>query len=84
VSLNSVLTNASRAIGPAIAGVLITAVGVGVCFLANAASFAAVLVALALIRAEALHPAPPAGREPSQLRQGLRYVTGARACWCPC
>ena len=76
VSLNSVLTNASRAIGPAVAGVLIAAAGVGVCFLANAASFAAVLIALALIRAEALHPAPPAGREPGQLRQGLRYVSG--------
>ena len=35
VSLNSVLTNASRAVGPAIAGGLIGSVGVAVCFLAN-------------------------------------------------
>jgi MFS family permease len=77
VSLNSVLTNASRAIGPAIAGILIAATGVGVCFLANAASFAAVLVALARIRPRDLHPAPPAGRGTGQLRQGLRYVRGA-------
>jgi len=76
VSLNSVLTNAARAIGPAIAGVLIATSGVGICFLANAASFAAVLVALARIRAGALHPAPPARREKGQLRQGLRYVRG--------
>jgi MFS family permease len=76
VSLNSVMTNAARAIGPAVAGVLIATVGVGVCFLANAASFAAVLAALARIRTEALHPAAPAGREPGQLRQGLRYVRG--------
>lgn len=74
VSLNSVLTNAARAIGPAVAGVLIATSGVGVCFLANAASFAAVLAALARIRSGALHPARPAGREPGQLRQGLRYV----------
>jgi len=74
VSLNSVLTNAARAVGPAIAGVLIATSGVGVCFLANAASFAAVLIALARIRAGDLHPAPPAGREKGQLRQGLRYV----------
>jgi MFS family permease len=74
VSLNSVLTNASRAVGPAIAGVLIAATGVGVCFLINAASFAAVLAALALIRTAALRPAPPAGRGTGQLRQGLRYV----------
>jgi len=77
VSLNSVLTNAARAVGPAIAGVLIAASGVGVCFLVNAASFAAVLAALARIQTRQLHPAPPAGREKGQLRQGLRYVRGA-------
>ena len=83
VSLNSVLTNASRAVGPAVAGVLIATTGVGVCFLANAASFAAVLVALALIRVQALHPAPPAARESGQLRQGLRYVRGTRGLLVP-
>jgi MFS family permease len=76
VSLNSVVTNASRAVGPAVAGVLIATAGVGVCFLANAASFAAVLVALARIQPRALHPAPSAGRARGQLRQGLRYVCG--------
>lgn len=76
VSLNSVLTNASRAVGPAVAGVLIATVGVGVCFLVNAASFVAVLLALARIRARDLRPAPPAQRESGQLRQGLRYVGG--------
>jgi len=68
------VTNASRAVGPAVAGVLIATTGVGVCFLANAASFAAVLIALARIRTKELRPAPPAGRERGQLRQGLRYV----------
>ena len=76
VSLNSVLTNSARAVGPAIAGVVIAAAGIGVCFLANAASFAAVLVALARIQARSLHPAPPAGRQAGQLQQGLRYVRG--------
>ena len=61
---------------PAVTGVLIATTGVGVCFLANAGSFAAVLVALARIRTQELHPAPPAGRERGQLRQGLRYVRG--------
>ncbi len=37
VSLNSVLVNVARAIGPAVAGILIATVGTGVCFLANAA-----------------------------------------------
>jgi MFS family permease len=76
VSLNSVLTNAARAVGPAAAGLLIATAGVGVCFLANAASFAAVLLALARIRVRDLHPALPARPEAGQLRQGLRYVRG--------
>jgi len=83
ISLNSVLTNASRAVGPAVAGVLIATAGIGVCFLANAASFAAVLVALARIRTDALRPAPPTGRERGQLRQGLRYVRGTPALLVP-
>lgn len=66
------LTNAARAVGPAVAGVLIATVGVGVCFLVNAASFAAVLVAPVRIHTEALVPASPAGRRPGQLREGLR------------
>ena len=74
VSLNSVLTNASRAVGPAIAGGAIATVGVGVCFLANAVSFLAVLAALALIRTGELHPAPPVAHEPGQLRAGFHYV----------
>lgn len=76
VSLNSVLTNSSRAIGPAVAGVLIATAGVGVCFLANAASFLAVLASLARIRVRDFHPAPSARRESGQLRQGFRYVRG--------
>src|ERR1700691_464843 len=46
VSLNSVMVNVARSIGPAVAGVLIATVGEGVCFLVNAASFAAVVASL--------------------------------------
>ncbi|HLH14696.1 MAG TPA: MFS transporter [Solirubrobacteraceae bacterium] len=74
VSLNSVLVNVARVIGPALAGVLIATVGEGPCFLANAASFVAVLVSLARLDRSAIHPSPPSGREPGQLREGLRYV----------
>jgi MFS family permease len=74
VSLNSVLTNASRTVGPAIAGGLIATVGVGVCFLVNAGSFGAVLVALSLMRTDQLHPAPPVARAARQLRAGFHYV----------
>ncbi len=56
VALNSGLFNGSRIIGPAIAGLLIAAVGTGICFALNAVSFLAVLTALALVREEELRP----------------------------
>jgi MFS family permease len=56
VALNSGLLNASRVIGPAIAGVLIATAGVGVCFLINTLSFVAVLAALLAMREEELYP----------------------------
>jgi MFS family permease len=74
VSLNSVIVNVARTIGPAVAGLLIATVGEGACFLLNAASFAAVVASLATLDREALSPSPPSGREPGQLREGLRYV----------
>jgi MFS family permease len=74
VSLNSVLVNVARVIGPAVAGVLIATVGEGPCFLLNAASFVAVIVSLVSLDRSAIHPSPPSGRRPGQLREGLRYV----------
>ena len=55
VALNSGLLNASRIVGPALAGVIIAVAGVGVCFLVNTLSFVAVLVALLLIRDDELY-----------------------------
>lgn len=74
VSLNSTLVNAARAVGPAVAGILIATVGVGVCFLANAASFIAVVYSLVTLDPALLTPSPPAGRARGQLREGLSYV----------
>ncbi|HEX3518554.1 MAG TPA: MFS transporter [Solirubrobacteraceae bacterium] len=74
VSLNSVLVNVARVIGPAVAGVLIATVGEGVCFLVNAASFVAVVASLTTLDRSAIHPSPPSGREPGQLREGLTYI----------
>src|SRR4029079_5325152 len=56
VALNSGLFNASRVIGPALAGVMIAAAGVGFCFVVNAVSFLAVLVALKGVRVDGLSP----------------------------
>ena len=74
VSLNSVLVNVARSVGPAAAGLLIATVGEGVCFLVNAGSFVAVVTTLLRMDRSALRPSPPAPRAAGQLRQGLRYV----------
>jgi MFS family permease len=74
VGLNSTSFNAARMIGPAIAGVLIAAVGSGWVFLINAASFAAVLCSLSLMRVGELHRTDRAHRTRGSLVEGFRYV----------
>jgi MFS family permease len=74
VSLNSVQVNVARAVGPAVAGVLIATAGLGECFLVNAASFVAVVASLVSMERSALRPTPPAPRAAGQLREGLRYA----------
>src|SRR5215211_3845627 len=73
-ALNSTVHNAGRLAGPALAGLLIATVNTGAAFAVNAASFAAVLLGLALMDPTQLRRAPPAPRERGQVRQGLRYV----------
>jgi MFS family permease len=74
VSLNSVLMNSARIIGPAIGGVLILTVGVSTCFMVNAASYVAVIVALSMMRSSELRRRPGVERAKGQVREGLRYV----------
>jgi MFS family permease len=74
VSLNSVLMNSARVIGPAIGGVLILTLGVSTCFIVNAASYVAVIVALSRMRNAELYSRPGVGRKKGQVREGLRYV----------
>jgi MFS family permease len=79
VSLNSVMMNVARSIGPAVAGILIATVGVGVCFLVNAASFLPVVASLLTLDRNQLAPTTPTPRARGQLREGLRYVRSTRA-----
>jgi MFS family permease len=74
VSLNSVVMNSSRMIGPATAGVLIATVGLAACFLINAASYIAVLAAIGLMRTKDLHAGPTVAKAKGQLREGFQYV----------
>ncbi|MGA7271305.1 MAG: MFS transporter, partial [Acidimicrobiia bacterium] len=74
VSLNSVLVNAARVFGPALGGVLIVTVGIGTCFLINAASYLALITALVVMRDAEMVKAEPSPRGRGQVRQGLRYA----------
>lgn len=73
IGMNSSIFNASRIIGPSVAGVLVSTVGEGYCFLINAASFLIVLGGLALIRMEQTRSEHPAGTL-GLLREGLGHA----------
>jgi MFS family permease len=75
VALNSVIVHTARILGPAAAGAVIALLGVGPCFLLNALSFIAMIVALRAMNPRELHAPPPDTRRgPGQLRRGLSYV----------
>lgn len=74
VALNSASFNAARLIGPAVAGVLIAAIGSGWVFVINAGSFLAVLVALRFVDPRQLADRARAPRGKGQLVAGFRYV----------
>jgi MFS family permease len=81
VSLNGVVVNSARVVGPALAGVLIVTVGTTVCFGLNALSYLAVIAALFVIRPrKAGGPAPPGRRG---VKEGLRYAAGRQQLWLP-
>jgi predicted MFS family arabinose efflux permease len=73
-SLNSMINNVGRLVGPALAGMLIVLTGVGITFVLNAVSFLAVLVGLLRMDRSALHPRARAMRGRGQAGEGLRYV----------
>jgi MFS family permease len=74
VSLNSVIIETARIIGPAFAGVIIAAFGVVPCFAINLLTFVAMIVALWSMDPRALRTPPPAVRKPGAIREGLRHV----------
>ena len=81
VGLNSASFNAARLVGPAVAGVMIAALGGGVVatgwvILINAVSFVAPIVMLRSLDERALHSPDPVRREPGQIRAGVQYVLG--------
>ncbi|WP_152554409.1 MFS transporter [Burkholderia sp. A1] len=82
VALNSTSFNLGRLIGPALAGLLISAIGSGWVFLINAASFAAVILAMTRLRSAELHRRDRASRRRGALVEGFRYVWRRRDLRC--
>lgn len=76
VGLNSASFNAARLIGPGLAGLLIAWIGSGWVFMLNGFTFAATIVALALMRPTEFHPQHRAPRQPGQIAEGVRYIRG--------
>jgi MFS family permease len=75
IAMNSMLMNGTRLIGPSIGGLLIAAFDETVCFVLNAASYLAVLVALLSIRVQR-RPARPPSHPLADLAEGWRYAMG--------
>jgi MFS family permease len=79
ISTNSTVAAAARMVGPAGAGLLIAALGVGACFVINGLSFLGPLLGLALMDTTKLHrPLTPPARAPKAVRAGVTYVKGRR------
>src|SRR5262245_55747761 len=74
IAFNAMMFNFTRTVGPAIGGVIVAAIGEGLCFLVNTLSSGAVVLSLFLMRLERREPRP-ASRPWDDLKQGFVYVT---------
>ena len=76
IALNSSMVNSARLIGPSLAGLLIAAVGEGICFVINAASYLTVIVAIAAMRLKPAKRRENRKRVLHELREGFTYAFG--------
>ncbi len=81
VSLNGVVMNSARVVGPALAGVLIVTIGTTPCFAVNALSYLAVITALVMLRP--LRPGTRRRGATGGVRDGLRYAASRQQLWLP-
>ena len=77
IALNSSMFNGARIVGPAIAGVLVAAVGEGWCFLGNAVSYIAVITGLLLMKITPV-VRPRTGSTLNQIAEGFGYVINTK------
>jgi MFS family permease len=74
IALNSSMFNASRVVGPAIAGILVAAIGEGWCFFLNGASYIAVIAGLMMMRVAPFEPPAHPGSPVKNIIEGFRFV----------
>ena len=74
ISVNSTTFQLGGLIGPAIAGLLLTAVGAGWAFAANALACCSTVVMLLVLRKDQLFVSAPTPKSKGMLREGLRYA----------
>jgi len=75
IALNSTMVNGARLLGPALAGIIIAAVGEGYCFLIDGLSYFAVIASLLAMKIEVQAVSKSAGSMFVQLKQGWTYVS---------
>jgi len=78
IALNSFMFNSARLIGPSVGGILIAAVGDGICFLLNAISYIAVIIALFAMRVKPRQKSVLKKRTWHELKEGAAYAFGFR------
>lgn len=83
VSLNSTVMATSRVVGPVVAGVLIATVGVGWCFIVNAVSFVAVIIALRTMEIDEQAKPRDLSTQGRTVMDGIRYARSDRTIWLP-
>ena len=74
IALNTFEINVARVVGPALAGALIVSAGLGMCFIINAISYIAVIIALHMMNDKELYRSPLVEKAKGQLMEGFRYV----------
>ena len=74
IALNSSMFNGARIVGPAIAGILVAAVGEGWCFLGNGVSYIAVIVGIYLMKIEKKELAPSNASAFEKIKEGFVFV----------
>jgi MFS family permease len=77
IALNSSMFNASRIIGPAVAGILVAGIGEGWCFFANGVSYFAVIAGLLLMTVDDRKPVKREASPLADVIEGFRFVIGS-------